>query len=275
MCGMAAEPQRRATGIDPEALKTHYEREIEARAARDGDTRHSGRTFRGMLKASKALPSRGLASDEGLWVWSDLHLGHGNIIRYADRPFADVPAMNATLWRNWEVTVGDSDTLIFVGDIAMRDAVAEVTWQRIRAAPGARKLLVFGNHDLTGGGDIRVDGFDEICSVLCVDGDPPLVLTHLPLREIPPGHVNVHGHTHNEAPRRSAHINVSVEQLDYRPVALGRLRGLARQLLRGHIPDGATTAGRERSHASATCTGSTPRRPPTRNVASTTSQSES
>lgn len=241
------EPLNRPTrmAIDPDRVKQAYEAEIEARARPDGgDERHGSRTFRGMLRASRALPARGLDGDEGLWVWSDLHLGHGNIIRYADRPFRDVASMNEALWRNWERTVGASDTLVFVGDVAMRDAVSDATWERIRTGRGARKLLVFGNHDLTGGGDIRVGGFDEVCSVLCVDGDPPLAFTHLPLREIPSGYVNVHGHTHNERPRRSAHINVSVEQLDYRPVALGRLRGLARLLMGGRIPDGATTAER-------------------------------
>ena len=152
--------------------------------------------------------------------------------------------MNATLYRNWEETVGAADTLVFVGDLAMRDAVSEPTWQRIRLGLGACKRLVFGNHDLTGGGELRVDGFDDICSVLCIDGDPPLVCTHLPLKEVPAGCVNVHGHTHNEPPRETAHINVSVEQLDYRPVAASRLRALARELLSGTALAGATTLQR-------------------------------
>ena len=236
---------KHASTIDPEAMKAHYELEIEAAAGFGrGDDRHSHRTFRAMLKASRRLPARSLADDEGVWVWSDLHLGHGNIIRYTDRPFADVAAMNAALYGNWEETVGETDTLVFVGDLAMRDAVSEPTWQRIRSGRGARKQLVFGNHDLTGGGDLRVDGFDDVCAVLCIDGDPPLVCTHLPLKEVPAGCANVHGHTHNEPPRRTPHINVSVEQLDYRPVAASRLRALARELLAGRIPPGNTTLER-------------------------------
>ena len=159
-----------------------------------------------MLKASRRLPARSLAGDEGVWVWSDLHLGHGNIIRYTDRPFVDVAAMNAALYGNWEETLGETDTLIFVGDLAMRDAVSEPTWQRIRSGRGARKQLVFGNHDLTGGGDLRVDGFDDICSVLCLDGDPPLVCTHLPLKEVPAGCVQrPRSHPQRTTPRNSAH----------------------------------------------------------------------
>ena len=114
----------------------------------------------------------------------------------------------------------------------------------IRDGQGAKKHLVVGNHDLTGAGRLRVDGFDTIGTVMVVDGDPPLVFTHIPLTCVPVGCVNVHGHTHDATPGATPHINVSVEQLDYRPVALPRLRRLARRLVAGHYPDGATTLER-------------------------------
>ena len=75
-------------------------------------------------------------------------------------------------------------------------------------------------------------------------GAPPLVWTHYPLVDVPAGHVNIHGHAHGAPPGRSAHINVAVEQLDYEPVGLGRLRRLARALAAGHYPPGATTLER-------------------------------
>ena len=46
------------------------------------------------------------------------------------------------------------------------------------------------------------------------------------------------------APARTPHINVSVEQLDYRPVLLSDLRALARVLVRGEYPEGTTTSER-------------------------------
>ena len=233
--------------MEAEAIKRAYVAQLEARAKPGvGDSRHSGREFRAMLRACEALPARELDADafDAVWVWSDLHLGHGNIIRYANRPFADVEAMNAALYGNWEAAVEETDLLLFVGDIAMRKSVAEHTWQTIREAPGKAKHLVVGNHDLTGSGELRVSGFDEVCSTLLIDGDPPLAFTHMPLAEVPPGTVNVHGHTHEEPPRMSRHINVSVEQLEYTPVALDRIQALARELLAGRYPDGATTLGR-------------------------------
>ena len=201
--------------------------------------------FRAMLRASADLPARNLAAPaDSTWVWSDLHLGHENIIRYTNRPFRDVEEMNARLYANWDDAVREDDILIFVGDVAMRTALCDATWQRIREGPGRAKILVVGNHDLTGSGSLRVDGFDDICSVLCIGGDVPLVFTHMPLAAVPDGCANVHGHTHNAAPARSPHINVSVEQLAYRPVQLDRIEALAKRLIAGHYPEGVTTMER-------------------------------
>ena len=230
--------------MDPHSFKQLYERQLEASSA-SRESRQTRRMFRAMLQASGDLPARSLAAKaDATWVWSDLHLGHENIIRYANRPFGDVEAMNAHLYANWDATVGEDDTLIFVGDIAMRTALCDATWQRIREGPGRAKILVVGNHDLTGSGELRVDGFDDICSVLCIDGDVPLVFTHMPLATVPDGCANVHGHTHNAAPTRSPHINVSVEQLAYRPVPLDRIQALAKELIAGRYPEGATTMER-------------------------------
>ena len=240
---------------DPETIKRAFVAQLEARAKPGGgDARHSGREFRAMLRACRELPARKLdeAAFKTVWVWSDLHLGHDNIIRYANRPFQDAEEMNAVLYRNWARTVGDDDLLLFVGDLAMRKAVGEHTWETIRVSRGRAKHLVVGNHDLTGSGVLRVDGFDDICSALTVDADPPLAFTHMPLADVPAGVVNVHGHTHDEPPRRSRHINVSVEQLDYRPVDLGRIKALARELLAERYPDGTTTLGRIASVEGAT-----------------------
>ena len=59
--------------------------------------------------------------------------------------------------------------------------------------------------------------------------------------------MNIHGHVHDYPPRRTPHINVSVEQLDYSPVSLAALRSLARVLVKGEYPAGNTTLERLRS----------------------------
>ena len=55
----------------------------------------------------------------------------------------------------------------------------------------------------------------------------------------PAGCVNVHGHVHQkESPTRNRHINVSVEQLNYRPAKLSDIRRLAGRLLEGRTAPG-------------------------------------
>ena len=45
-------------------------------------------------------------SREQQWFTSDLHIGHANIIRFCNRPYADVNEMNADLIRRYNEVVG-------------------------------------------------------------------------------------------------------------------------------------------------------------------------
>lgn len=58
--------------------------------------------------------------EKSVYVISDLHLDHANIIRYCARPFSfsDVNEMNQVLVRNWNITVKSDDTVYFLGDMS-------------------------------------------------------------------------------------------------------------------------------------------------------------
>ena len=214
-----------------------------------GATGRRARTFPVMAQALQDLPEQWLPEDSGqVRVWSDLHLGHENIIRYRNRPFRDAGQMDNLLLDNWANTVdwsADSDAIVVCGDIAMKRGMTEANFSRIRSMPG-RKYLVPGNHDFNGAGELRVDGFSEVCAILYAHGDPKLIFTHVPIGSdyLPDGWVNVHGHMHDDPPTDTRHINVSVEQLDYRPVLLSRVRLLAAALAQGEYPEGRTTLER-------------------------------
>ena len=86
--------------------------------------------------------------DNTVQVWADLHLGHERVIDFAGRPFLDAADQDAHLWRAWAEDVGRGDVLVVVGDLAMGPARKPAIWARLAHAPGRRKILVVGNHDV-------------------------------------------------------------------------------------------------------------------------------
>lgn len=85
--------------------------------------------------------------------------------------------------------------------------------------------------------------------MLYAGGDPPLLMTHMPLRHVPDGCVDVHGHTSDAALTRPRHVNIRVDQVRYRPVELAKVRRPARALVAGRYPESRTTAERVDSMA--------------------------
>ena len=78
------------------------------------------------------------------WFTADLHFGHANIIRYCDRPWRDVDAMDRGLVDRWNATVADDDDVWVLGDVAMGRIDDSLTLVHELAGT---KLLVPGNHD--------------------------------------------------------------------------------------------------------------------------------
>lgn len=72
---------------------------------------------------------------------ADMHLGHGNIIEYCQRPFKDCDHMNVSLIRNANQRVKIEDTVVHVGDFAMKDG-----W-KYRSMLNGNWCFVRGNHD--------------------------------------------------------------------------------------------------------------------------------
>ena len=188
--------------------------------------------FRLLLSVSRTRGAFELKGEDGLvWVWSDLHLGDLDALTFFGRPFRSVDEMDDVLFERWRSSVGRDDCVVCLGDVGTVSSLAT-----LEGLPG-RKVLVFGNHDRS------ARGFDVVCGSVYSHGDPPLVLTHVPLRRVPPACVNVHGHLHvGRVKGSTAHVNVSVEQLDYQPRRLTDIRRLAAVLSRGRPLPGRTTA---------------------------------
>jgi calcineurin-like phosphoesterase family protein len=104
------------------------------------------------------------------WLYSDPHFYHKNIIKFCNRDYETVSAMNDDLIYRYNDFVDSEDTVVFLGDIAF----CSVEWEKhIIEGLNGKKILVRGNHD---GSMARCEklGFD-----LVVD---ELVFTHDSIR---------------------------------------------------------------------------------------------
>lgn len=152
-----------------------------------------------------------------LYVTSDTHFGHSNIIRYCNRPFRDVDEMDRVIARGWNNTVGHHDEIIHCGDFCWR---SDRIGRFIRNLNG-RKTFIRGNHDKY---------MKHTKDFFCMAG-VGLMFIHTPENpmakqwlEASPEHWVVHGHHHNNKKEYpfinpfTRTVNVSVELTDYKPV---------------------------------------------------------
>ena len=175
-----------------------------------------------------------------IFFTGDTHFQHANILKYSNRPFPSIDAMDASLAAAWRERVGDNDEVYHVGDFSLKcNAETRAILERL---PG-RKHLIFGNHD---NGDVRrsslwasVADYRELKLAHPDTGDRLLVvLSHYPFAVWNASHhgaVNLHGHCHGTYPSSALQLDVGVDCTGYRPLALPEV--LARlATLPPHVP---------------------------------------
>lgn len=149
-----------------------------------------------------------------IWLISDTHFGHENILRYAGRPFATAADMDAAMVARWNALVQPSDKVYHLGDVAMRKEALAV----VRQLHG-HKRLIRGNHDIFRTKDYLAAGFEEVMGVRVL---AECLLSHFPVHPGSMGRYrgNLHGHLHQQPAPEGRYRNVCVEWTDYQPVPL-------------------------------------------------------
>ena len=174
-----------------------------------------------------------------IWVSSDLHLNHANILTFVDyqgqkvREFDDVNQMNEHLLERHNSVVKPGDLYYCLGDVFFGD---KDEFKRLWPKFHGKKRLICGNHDdipfLSSG------GFFSKVQLWRMFSEFELVMSHVPLHESSMYRgkdktapmLHVHGHIHRLSPPTRMHYNVSVEALDdYTPVHIEDLAVIARQ----------------------------------------------
>ncbi len=148
-----------------------------------------------------------------LFLISDTHFSHANIIKYCSRPFTDVEEMNWTIVDRWNTIVKPSDHVYHLGDVAIRREALKI----VKALNGHKRLL-FGNHDIYDYKSYTEVGFKKLAGIRVLDG---ILMTHIPVHPDSQGRfkANVHGHVHEKSYPDPFYINVSVEVINYTPIA--------------------------------------------------------
>lgn len=169
-----------------------------------------------------------------IFLTSDPHFGHNNIIKYVDRPFKDSEEMDEALIKNFNNTVNANDILYILGDFTMYGSYKKC--MKYREQLNCNHIhLVVGNHDKR-----FYKGYFEIGKPAVYESEQDYLelnyhgtrfcLSHYPFlswhgRE--QGAIMCHGHIHSK--RRSNEINqwqqlrrfdVGVDANDYTPVSI-------------------------------------------------------
>lgn len=179
--------------------------------------------------------SNALMQGRKIYCWSDIHLGHKNIMKYAGRPYPTTELMNECLVGNYLNVVQPEDIVIFGGDIGF---MSETKINEILNKLPGYKIQIVGNHDIHRDGKLYDLAFNErhLCLVMNIDDHEynfRLLFTHYPMDNIPNGCVNVHGHIHQNV-ANAWNINMCVEHTNYAPMDLQLVIQRARRYIEMH-----------------------------------------
>lgn len=114
----------------------------------------------------------------GIYFWSDLHIGHANVLVFDRRPFKDLDHMHEVLINNYNSTVPENGICYFLGDVGL---CKSETVKNVISRMHGTKTLILGNHDKNVEAMYKV-GFDDVLygAVMQIAGER-VTLSHCPL----------------------------------------------------------------------------------------------
>ena len=126
---------------------------------------------------------------------ADWHLGHENVIKFCERPFANADEMDSAIIDETNKLVGKHDRLIIIGDFT--SASTQMTHDYIHRIKCKNIILTFGNHEIRN----RVKNFVKTYDIFEVK-HPHIVCCHYPMavwNKLHRGSYHLYGHSHGQA----------------------------------------------------------------------------
>lgn len=155
-----------------------------------------------------------------IFIISDSHFGHHNMVEWALRP----EDFNEKIWKGLK-TIPEDAVLIHCGDVTM--GADKNTHDRLKEFK-FKKWLIRGNHDKHSITWYLRNGWDFVGDELVLDiFGKKILFTHLPLPKREGISKNIHGHLHGSKshPRpdfydETYHFEVCPEVIGYQPAKL-------------------------------------------------------
>lgn len=151
-----------------------------------------------------------------IWVCSDLHLQHKNIINFPGRKFNSVEEHDKYVIDRFNSVVDKDDRVYILGDLGFtpRDKLST----KVRQLNGIKTLIV-GNHDRLKDNEYMNMGIAQVIRHP-VFYNNNIVLSHIPVMECfnSPYTINVHGHLHCSVLNLPNFFNANVELNDFLPI---------------------------------------------------------
>lgn len=164
----------------------------------------------------------------------DTHFGHGNVIKYTNRPFAHAREMDEALVERWNSVVQPNDTVYHLGDVGL---CAPGILGRILERLHGTIHLIRGNHDKAVLKAPLCERFASVTPLLelnipdpdSVRGSRHIVLCHYKMAVWNKKHWgswHLFGHSHGAIPDNPNEysLDVGVDCWDYTPVSYERIK---------------------------------------------------
>ena len=156
---------------------------------------------------------------------SDTHFGHNNILTFKRndgsplRLFNNIHEHDEYLIDQWNSTVSQDDKVYHLGDVGFK---SWASLANVLSKLNGTKVLIKGNHDGHKLSQYQ-QFFKDIRGSHVLD---KYILTHIPIHpeSLSRWKANIHGHLHANTLKDSRYFNVSVEQLNYKPIDFEEIR---------------------------------------------------
>ena len=182
--------------------------------------------------------------DQKIWVTSDHHFFHANIIKHCKRPYDNYEDMNKDMIKLWNERIKKDDIVLYLGDLSacvkpLVDKSKRKTLKSIVDQLNGKLYLIKGNHDNFSDKTYRNCGFTFIGDYLIKQIlGKNILFIHVPAiidEYTGPAHQRtkkiikehnidyvIHGHRHISNPDGfPTHFNVAVDLHDFKPLELG------------------------------------------------------